>query len=325
VRFRSPAKPQGLATFLRSRSRHTSADDPGQIYVPIVNTVLMVGVLGIVIAFGNSARLAAAYGIAVTGTMLITTILYFSRVLHRRARYSTAVIGLLCLIITIDFTFLAANFVKIPNGGWLPLAVAVLVFVVMANWHTGHDRLARLRSSQEGPIGAYVARLESMRPPVRRVPGLAVFLTRAGDTSAPALRAVVERIHALHEQVVIVTVEVDDVPLVPAGERASVETLGLERTAILRVRLRFGFNDPQSVPRALRHALGTHAFTGPAELEDATYFVSPTSLTIGRSHGLSRLRQRLYVATARAATDPIRYYDLPAAQTLIVGNPVILD
>ena len=305
--------------------RHTSEGDPGQIYVPIVNTVLMVGVLGIVAAFGSSARLAAAYGIAVTGTMLITGVLFLSRAMHRRTRHRVGVLALLGVILTVDVAFLAANVVKIPKGGWLPLLVAALVFIVMVNWNTGHTRFERRRASQEGLIGPYVARLEAMRPPLNRVPGLAVFLTRPGDTAALALHAVVERIHTLHEQVVIVTVEVDDVPHVPPAQGATIEELGQKKTGILRVGLRFGFDDRQSVPQALQHTLGTGAFAHPAALPDATYFVSASMPSLVGSHGLTRLRQRLYVATARWGTDPIRYYGLPEDRTLIVGAAVALS
>jgi KUP system potassium uptake protein len=305
--------------------RHTSEGDPGQIYVPIVNTVLMVGVLGIVAAFGSSARLAAAYGIAVTGTMLITGVLFLSRAMHRRTRHRVGVLALLGVILTVDVAFLAANVVKIPKGGWLPLLVAALVFIVMVNWNTGHTRFERRRAAQEGLIGPYVARLEAMRPPLNRVPGLAVFLTRPGDTAALALHAVVERIHTLHEQVVIVTVEVDDVPHVPPAQGATIDELGQKKTGILRVGLRFGFDDRQSVPQALQHALGTGAFAHPAALPDATYFVSASMPSLVGSHGLTRLRQRLYVATARWGTDPIRYYGLPENRTLIVGAAVALS
>ncbi|MHB1472298.1 MAG: potassium transporter Kup [Dermatophilaceae bacterium] len=309
----------------RLEIRHTSAEDPGQVYVPVVNTVLMVGVLALVATFGSSARLAAAYGIAVTGTMLITGLLYFSRELHQRTHAKTQTIALLAVIVTVDLTFLAANVVKIPTGGWFPLAVAAVVFVVMANWHTGHARVERQRRSREGPIGRYVAGLEQMRPAVRRVPGLAVFLTRPGDTTAPALHAFVERIHALHEKVVIVTVEVDDVPRVPPSQQASVDAMGPPSAGIQRVRLRFGFNDPQSVPRALRHALGKRDLNGSADLEDATYFVSTTTLTVGASRGVTRLRQLLYIATSRFGIDPVRYYDLPLNRTVTIGSAMVLS
>jgi KUP system potassium uptake protein len=308
----------------RLEIRHTSARDPGQIYLPVVNTALMLGVLTLVVAFGSSARLAAAYGIAVTGTMLVTGMLFLSRVLHRRTPHRAAVLVLLGLIMVVDVTFLAANVVKIPNGGWLPLLVATVVFALMANWHTSNARFERRRAAREGPIGPFVAVLEASLPRLQRVPGLAVFLTRPGDTAAPALHAVVERLHALHEQVVIVTVEVDDVPRVPTWEQASIEVLRLAATGILRVGLRYGFDDRQNVPDGLQVALGIHAFAHPAELADATYFVSATTPTIGGSRGLSRLRQRVYVWTARWGTDPIRYYKLPPDRTLIVGIPFIL-
>ncbi len=309
----------------RLEIRHTSTRDPGQVYVPVVNASLLVGVIAIVVTFGSAARLAAAYGIAVIGTMLITGILFFAREWHRGTRPTAETLLLLGLVLVVDLGFLAANLVKIPKGGWFPLTVAAVLFVVMANWHTGHDRVARRRDEQEGPVEDYVAGLETMGTALRRVPGMAVFLTRPGDTTAPALRNVVERIHALHEQVVIVTVEVAEVPRVPVPEQVSLDMLGHRRTGILRVRMRFGFNEPQSVPGALQRALDQHAFATASDIDNATFFVSASTLTLGRARGVTRLRQRLYIATARWGIDPVRYFDLPVTRTLILANPLVLS
>jgi KUP system potassium uptake protein len=304
--------------------RHTSPSDPGQVYVPIVNSLLMLGVLVLVATFASSARLAAAYGIAVTGTMLITGVLFFARVLGRARRRRALILAGAVAILSVDVAFLTANAVKIPSGGWLPLLIAAITFIVMANWHTGHLRVNRRRRALEGPVREYVEHLAHMRRTLHRVPGTAVFLARPGDTTAPALRAIVERIHALHELVVIVTVKVEDVPHVPVAEQAMVDPLGLDHDGIARVRLRLGFDDVQSVPSALRRIADHESFGGAMDLDDATYFVSTTSLRVGAAHGLTRLQERLYLATARLATDPVRYYDLPPTRTLTVGSLVAL-
>ena len=305
--------------------RHTSPDDPGQVYLPVVNAVLMLGVLLLVLAFGSSARLAAAYGIAVTGTMLITGVLYFTRALGRhrypRALVLTAAAGLL----SVDLAFLAANSVKVPKGGWLPLVVAAAVFVVMANWHAGHRRIARGRRAREGPVRAYVDELAHMGRTLHRIPGTAVFLARPGDTTPPALRAVVERIHALHQIVLIVTVEVEEVPYVPASHQVVVDQLGLAGDGIERVRLYLGFNDLQSIPDALRRATDRLTVEGEIDLANAAYFVSTTDLRPGPSRGFTKLGQRLYLATGRLATDPVRYYDLPPTRTLTIGTGLVLE
>ena len=305
--------------------RHTSTSDPGQVYVPLVNAMLLLGVLLLVATFESSARLAAAYGIAVTGTMLITGVLFFTRVLGRARHHRVLILAGAAAILSVDLAFLAANAVKVPRGGWLPLLVAAIAFGVMANWHTAHRRLNSRRRALEGPLREYVEHLAHMGRTLHRVPGTAIFLARPGDTTAPALRAIVERIHALHELAVIVTVEIKEVPHVPIAEQASVLPLGLEHDGIVRVRLHLGFDDDQSVPDALRRAAGLAAFDGVVDLDDATYFVSTARLRLGTAHGLARLAERLYLATARLGTDPIRYYDLPPTRTLTVGSSLPLD
>lgn len=304
--------------------RHTSARNPGQIFVPLVNALLAAGVLGLVLGFGSPARLAAAYGIAVTGTMMITGVLFFTRA-YRRARQPRVIIAVVAAgFFAVDLAFLGANLVKVPKGGWLPLLVAACAFTVMANWHAGHERVNRRRRARERPVRDEVEGL-ACDGRLGRVPGTAVFLSRPGDGSVPALQAIAERIHVLPEVVLLVTVEVREVPHVPIDERELVERLGPEREGVFRVRLRRGFDDRQSVPEGLRQAVARGAIDDAVDLDEATYFVSVTHLRRGGDHGLRGLRERLYLATAKLATDPIRFYGLPSSRTLTVGSSVVLD
>jgi len=305
--------------------RHTSATDPGQVYVPLVNIALAFGVLLLVFTFRSSARLAAAYGIAVTGTMLITGILFFTRALGRASHLRFLILASAAGIVSVDLAFLGANAVKVPNGGWLPLLVAAITFAVMANWHTGRLRVNRRRREAEGSVQGYVEHLEHMGRTLHRVPGTAVFLARPGDTTAPALRAIVERIHALPEHVLVVTVAVRELPHVAVPDQVASDPIGQPADGIVRVRLHLGFDDHQSVPDALRRAESLDGFPVPVDLDNATYFVSTTSLRIGPAHGLAKLRQQLYLATARLATDPVRYYDLPPTRTLTIGSSITLE
>jgi len=304
--------------------RHTSAEDPGQVYVPVVNAILLIGVLVLVLGFGSSARLASAYGIAVTGTMAITAVLFFTRALGRGRHPRSLIVAAATVILTVDVAFLAANVVKIPSGGWLPLIVGAALFAVMANWHAGHRRIARRRRQQEGSVQEYVQELAQLGRRLHRVPGTAVFLTRPGSTTAPALRAVAERIHTLPECVIVLTVHVQELPHVAVADQITIDSLGRGDDGIFAVQLRLGFDDVHSIPLALQHAADIDGFEGPVDLADATYFVSVTSMRIGSSRGIARLRQRLYVGTAALATDPVRYYDLPPARTLTIGGTLVL-
>jgi KUP system potassium uptake protein len=305
--------------------RHTSSHEPGQVYVPVLNRILMVGVLTLVVAFGGSAHLAAAYGVAVTGTMLITAVLFFVRAFRRAGNGRGLLMAAAVGILSVDLAFLAANSVKISSGGWLPLVVAAVVFATMANWQVGHQRIVALRRQREGPIRPYVEALRRPAHPLGRVPGTAVFLTRPGQTTPPALRAFVERVHALPEHVILVTVHVQDVPRVPVADQISVDALGPEDDGIVSVQVRLGFEDAQSIPSALRRASTIDDLEGPVDLANATYFVSTTNLVPGPARGIRRLRQRLYLATAALATDPVRYYDLPMTRSLTVGESVVLE
>jgi KUP system potassium uptake protein len=308
----------GLGYLPRLRIVHTSERE-GQIYVPFVNWTLLFAVLVVVFAFEHSSKLASAYGIAVTGTITITTLLFF---VVARARWRWP----LWLIVTaggaflvIDVSFLAANLTKIVSGGWLPLLVAAGVSTVLFTWQKGRRIVTRNREQLEGPLRDFVAELHAMNPPVQRVHGTAVFLNRGDRTTPLAMRANVEHNHTLHKHVVIVSIETLPVPHVPGEQRLKISDLGFRDDGISHVTARFGFHETPNVPEVLRQT-DEHGLEAPLDLSDVSYFLSKIELRATPAPGLSRWRKRLFLATARLATDPVEYFVLPRERTVLMGS-----
>ena len=303
----------------RLRVRHTSWQTAGQIYVPWINWVLLIGVVTLVLAFRSSTALAFAFGMAVTGTITITTLLflYVARVQWRWPLWAVAGGG--GVLLAVDLLFLAANVTKIPSGAWLPLLIGVVVFTVFTTWHTGRRIVTRERQQFEGPLGPFIDRLRAARPPVVRVPGTAVFLNRNRATTPLAMRAGVEHLRVLHEHVVILTIETMPVPRVPPGDRLVIDDLGYRDDGITHVLARFGYMERPNVPAVLRQCEAA-GLEGPLEVDSASYFLSTIELHPGDVPGLARWRKRLFVATSRIADDAAEYFGLPQDRTIIMGS-----
>jgi KUP system potassium uptake protein len=302
----------------RLRFLHTSEHE-GQVYSPLVNWTLMVAVLIVVFAFESSSKLASAYGIAVTGTIAITGLLFF---VVTRARWQWplwVVLSAATFFGVIDLAFLGANLTKIHTGGWLPLLVAACVSTVLFTWRRGREIVTRNRAKLEGPLGDFVAKLHANDPPVVRVPGTAVFLNRGSRTTPLAMRTNVERSHVLHEHVVILSIETRPVPYIADGRRLKVSDLGFRDDGISHVTARFGFQETPNVPEVLRQAdeLGLET---KLELDDVSYFVSKIELVASDAPGLSAWRKRLFLATAELASDPVEYFVLPRDRTVLLGS-----
>jgi KUP system potassium uptake protein len=232
--------------------RHTSARDRGQVYLPAVNWLLFVGVLVLLLTFRSSQRLATAYGLAVTGTLLLTTTLFltYAATAWRWPRWQ---LGLMAVIIGgLELTYLGANLTKITSGGWLPLAIAVAVVMVMTTWQQGRRVITRRRLELEGSLPDFIGRLHATG--ISRVPGTAVFPHPTKKTAPLALRDNVEFNQVLHARVVMVSVMVEKVPHVPPGDRITVDDLGNADDGIVHLLVRFGFHDEQDIPAALRQA-----------------------------------------------------------------------
>jgi KUP system potassium uptake protein len=299
--------------------RHTSEEEIGQVYAPAVNWALLIAVIGLVIGFGSSAHLASAYGIAVTGTITVDTLLFLV-VVHKLWRKPTwvSLAGAL-VFLTVDLAFLAANVPKVVLGGWFPLSVGLLMFVVLNTWKRGSDALVAARIREEGPLQEFVEELRAMDPPLDRVAGTAVYLNARRETTPLALRETVERFGALHETVIILSIETTKAPHVLDADRLVIDDLGYEDDGISHVTARFGYHDPPEVPRTVALAREAGLETE-VDVERATFFLSHVEVGAKPAPILHRWRRRLFTALWRNAASPVEYFRLPADRTVTLGS-----
>ncbi|MFD2416354.1 potassium transporter Kup [Amycolatopsis pigmentata] len=305
----------------RLRIAHTSESTRGQIYVPWINWLLMVSVLTLVFAFRSSSALAFAYGVAVTGTITITTLLFF-RVARRKwdtPRWLIAVGA--TVLLAVDLLFFAANVTKLVHGAWLPLLIGLTAFTIMTTWQRGRAIVTAERERHEGSLREFVEELRKKSSAMWRIPGTAVFLNRGQKTAPLALRANVEHNHARHEHIVILSIQTEPVPRVPAGERVSVDDLGYRDDGITYVEARFGYMETPDVPGALA-GLAPDATEGPLELTDASYFLSKIELRRGDEPTMAEWRKRLFIATSYITADAAEYFRLPRERTVIMGSRI---
>jgi KUP system potassium uptake protein len=305
----------------RLNIRHTSTREIGQIYVPAVNWFLLAAVVGLVVGFGSSAKLASAYGIAVTGTITADTLLFLVvvRTLWRKPGWMVAIGAL--VFFTVDFAFLGANLTKAEHGGWFPLTVGVLAFAVFTTWRRGAERVNAQRTEEEGSLRSFVEEVRALRPQPVRLPGTAVFLNARRETTPLALRAALEHTRGLYETVVILSIETTKAPYVPEAERLVVDDLGYEDDGITHLTARVGFQDSTDVPAMLRLAADT-GLEKDVDVEGALYVLSQISITPGHAPGMRPWRKRLFVAMARNAASPVEYFHLPRERTLSLGSAI---
>jgi KUP system potassium uptake protein len=295
--------------------RHTSATDYGQIYVPRMNAVLCTGVVLIVLIFKNSNSLGAAYGIAVTGEMFISTMLVGLIAVRQwkwNAWMAIPVFGLLGLI---DLAFLGSNALKIVEGGWLPLFIAVSVYLVMETWRLGRrTQLDRVRN-ESMPISLFLERAD--KTPVR-VAGTAVFLTARADAVPGALLHNLKHNKVLHERVLITQVIVDDTPFVAPDKRLEVEKLG---KGFYIIHIHHGFFETPDVPKALTEARPYGLAIDP---ETTTFFIGRETLVPAEHSVLARWRTWLYMQLSANALSPARFYHLPPNRVVELGAQVTI-
>ena len=294
---------------------HTSARTIGQIYVPAVNWLLLAVVAAAVIGFGSSSRLASAYGVAVMGTMVVTTILTFFVV-----RFDWGYPLWLCVLATafflvIDVSFFAAALHKVLDGGWFPLALGALLFAVMTTWRRGRELLAHNLQSGSPPLREFLQLL--LRSPPQRIEGTAVFLTSTPDATPNALLHSLKHYKVLHEQNVFLTVEFREVPWVDSENRVDCERLEGDSW---RVAVRYGFLEEPDVPHALE-------LCGPKGLQlepmAVSYFLSREKVVPGAGgEGMAIWRDRLFAAMARNAGSVTDYFNIPTNRVVELGTRI---
>ena len=295
----------------RMTVKHTSSSEEGQIYLPQVNSALAIGVLLLVLSFKTSDSLAAAYGIAVTGTFICTAIL--AMVVFRRAfGWSRAAAGATFgLFLVVDTVFFASNMLKFPEGGWVPLVLAAALMGLMSTWKRGRDLLFARWRQDSLPLAPFLARLPASR--IVRVPGIAVFLTGNPDFVPSALLHNLKHNKVLHEKVLFVTVNTLDVPEVEAAERAVVEELA---PGIHRVSFRYGFMESPNIPRALEALRAEGIGFDPMQV---SYFVGRELLVPATIPKMPFWRLWIFLVMARNAVPATEFFHIPADRVVELG------
>jgi KUP system potassium uptake protein len=286
----------------------------GQVYVPQVNWGLMVCTIVMVVGFGSSTNLAAAYGIAVTMTMVITAILLYVVATERWGWPVPAVLAVTAVFLGADLAFLGANVVKMAHGGWVTLVIAGGLFALMTTWKTGRRVVAERLTARAFPLEDFVAGVAASPP--RRVPGTAVFMTGQPSGTPPALAHNLRYNKILHEHVIVLNVATARVPHVAGKDRLSI--VSLER-GVYHVGVRYGFMEDPDVPSALRQA---HSRGVPIDFDDITYFLGRETIILSAKHGMARWRERLFVLMARNAVRATAFYRLPPEQVVELGVQV---
>ena len=305
-----------LGLMPRFEIRHTSESQSGQIFIPRINRMLLIAVMLLVLMFKSSSALASAYGISVTGTMVVTATMAFV-VVWKVWRWSPfAAAALIAPFLLLDLTFLAANLLKVLEGGWVPLALGTWVMLLMYTWRRGSRLLFEKSRKLEFPLADLVAMLEK-RPPVR-VPGTAVFLTSDPQSAPTALMHSLKHYKVLHEKNVILTIETASTPRVDPSERVKLEQMSPTFT---KVALKFGFMETPNVPKALAIArkLGWQF-----DIMSTSFFLSRRALKPAAHSGMPRWQDHLFIALSRTANDATDYFQIPSGRVVEVGTQITI-
>ncbi|HZL58691.1 MAG TPA: potassium transporter Kup [Stellaceae bacterium] len=299
----------------RFQIRHTSEEEIGQVYVPRVNLFLLIAVAALVVGFKTSDGLGAAYGIAVTGTMTITTILafvYTAGVARWNPVMASALFG---FFLCVDLMFFTANLLKVAEGGWFPLAVAAVVFTLMATWMKGRDLLANERAQQAMPLETFLATVKPGRPD--RVPGTAVFMTANPELVPAALLHNLKHNKVLHERVVLMKVETEDVPHIANDQRLEVHDLAHN---FYTVTVRYGFGDAPNIPRALAQL---RLLRFKVNLMETSFFIGREKVVIGKSSpGFWRWRKRLFIFMQTTMINATEFFRIPSNRVVELGGQI---
>jgi len=293
---------------------HTSSHHMGQIYVPQVNWALMIGTIAIVLGFRSSSALAAAYGIAVTLTMVITALLLHVIATERWHWPIGVALVVTGIFLSIDLAFFGANLLKILHGGWLPLVIGSLLFTMMTTWKTGRRLVAERLTARAVPLEHFVAETIAHEP--IRVPGTAVFMTAQPRGTPPALMHNLRHNRVLHQRVIILTVTTTHTPHVPPSERLTVAPLGHD---LYNAALKYGFMDEPNVPEALASARD-HGLA--IDVSDVTYFLGRETVIVTNNPGMAMWREKLFVLMARNAVRATAFFKIPPDSVVELGVQV---
>lgn len=291
--------------------RHTSEEQSGQIYVPLLNWSMAVGTILLVVGFGTSSNLASAYGIAVAGTMVITTLLMYPVVRDVWRWPAGAALAVLSGFCIIDFAFLGSNLAKVQHGGWVPIAVGCVLFTFMTTWHRGRAIVIRHIDAQFPTLAEFLGHI--LGSGLTRVPGWAVYMTTRSKVTPPALLQNVRHNRVLHQHVLIVTVRTENVPHIPCEQQIQVKPL---EHSVHQIFVRYGFMDRPDVPRAIRDC-STQGLLVP--LTDATFFLSRLTFIATPKPGMALWREHLFVFLARNSQRSSSYFQIPPDKAIEIG------
>ena len=298
----------------RMKIEHTSPDEKGQIYVPRINVILMLACIGLVIFFQSSSNLAAAYGVAVTLTMIITTALFFFAT-QRLWQWPSWKATLVCIpFLAVEIAFFGANCLKIFHGGWFPLAIGTAVFVVLTTWKSGRKILQKRFTAASMPLGEFREELKTAKP--MRVPGTAIYPSADAEATPLALLHNLKHNKVLHERVVTLTIETEEVPHVDKSDRVRVETF---EDGFIRIIGHYGFMEDPVVPEVLGRSREYGLEFKP---EETTFFLGRQTVVPVPHRGLPLWRAKLFAVLLRNSENPSDFYRLPANQVVELGMRV---
>lgn len=298
----------------RLQIRHTSEEEPGQIFIPQLNWILFAVTVGIVLGFQSSSNLAAAYGVAVSTTMVITTLLGFVAMRDPWNWRLPLAILLTVFFLIIDLTFFGANMLKIHQGGWFPILGAILIYVVMSTWMQGQKVIARQLKDSTQPIKRFVDNLD--RRTVKKASGTAIYLTRSPLSTPPAFVHNLKHNKVLHQTVIFLSVGFKNIPYVASDERVRFEKM---EKGIYRVLVRYGFMNRTDISAVVRILREHHL---KFDLEDTTFFLGRETLIPSKSIGMSVWRDKLFLLLARNSERATKYFNVPTDRVFEIGSHI---
>lgn len=300
----------------RMSIKHTSAHTRGQIYVPTINWLLMVACLLLVLGFGSSSRLASAYGVAVSLTMVVTTALLFFAARSQWGWGNVKALALCVPLLVIELTFASVNLTKIPDGGWFPLATGAVLFAVMTTWRRGRELILREQEASALSQEDFLASLQQGRGPLR-VPGTAIFMGGNRGRTPIAMLHNLKHNKVLHERVIFLTIVTDNMPFVPREKQAQLEVLG---EGVFRLTGHYGYMQEPDVPQLLRRAETTHGLR--CSPEEATFFLGRETIVPAQQRGMAKWREHLFAFLVKLAQPPSSYFKLPENRVVELGMRV---